>query len=110
MASLSRNPVIVQSAPLRIEGPVVKGFQRGRELGWPTANVDPKAWNNDLDLPEGVYFGWAAIASDHEVRKAVLSIGKNPTFGNKAVSLVILYHIERQLLMHLLTPGSVYMQ
>jgi len=36
-----------------------------------------------------VYFGWAKISSSDEVYKAVLSIGYNPTFGNKEKSLEV---------------------
>jgi FAD synthase len=74
---------------INVQGSVVPGFQRGRLLGWPTANIDPNQWNNNNTLLQGVYFGWASIQSDHTVRKAVLSIGNNPTFENKHVSLEV---------------------
>jgi FAD synthase len=59
------------------EGIVVEGDHRGRELGFPTANVDVGA---DLDLPEdGVYAGYAERA-DHSVFAAAISVGHRPTF------------------------------
>jgi riboflavin kinase/FMN adenylyltransferase len=57
---------------------VVHGEQRGRELGYPTANLDP-----DLEgmLPlDGVYAAWAVV--DGERYGAAVSIGNNPTFDN----------------------------
>jgi hypothetical protein len=40
--------------------PVVRGFGRGsRQLGVPTANMDPEVLQGELQrLPTGVYFGW----------------------------------------------------
>ena len=40
----------------RLAGKVVQGFKRGsKELGWPTANLDPKAFETRLDAAtEGV--------------------------------------------------------
>jgi riboflavin kinase/FMN adenylyltransferase len=57
---------------------VVHGEQRGRELGYPTANLDP-----DIEgmLPlDGVYAAWALV--DGERYGAAVSIGNNPTFDN----------------------------
>lgn len=60
------------------------------QLGWPTANLDPAAFENTLDREEeGVYIGWAAVEDpslppeSRKVHKAVLSIGWNPTFQNE---------------------------
>jgi len=59
-----------------IEGVVVEGFQRGRELGYPTANVK---YESELALPkDGVYAGHLSF---DEVRlPAAISIGFNSTF------------------------------
>lgn len=59
-----------------IRSRVVHGEQRGRELGYPTANLDP-----DLEgmLPlDGVYAAWATV--DGTRYGAAVSIGNNPTF------------------------------
>jgi len=73
------------STPVCLKGPVVKGFQRGSKLlGWPTANLDPKAFHGKIDqLDEGVYFGFAKIESDAKIYKSALSVGWNPQFNNK---------------------------
>lgn len=63
--------------PHTLEGVVVKGDQRGRELGFPTANVpaDP-----DVAVPaDGVYAGWVIRAGGDRL-PAAISVGTNPTF------------------------------
>ncbi len=62
--------------PFRLEGIVVHGNHRGRELGFPTANVDVA---QDLVLPgPGVYAAWFGFAG--EQRMAAVSVGTNPQF------------------------------
>jgi len=59
-----------------IRAVVVHGLQRGRELGYPTANLSP-----DIEgfIPaDGVYAAWLTI--DGERHGAAVSIGNNPTF------------------------------
>ena len=67
-------------------GEVVHGLQRGRELGYPTANLSP-----DLEgfIPaDGVYAGWLIDeGSDDGLRPgiryaAAISVGTNPTFDD----------------------------
>jgi riboflavin kinase/FMN adenylyltransferase len=59
-----------------IRSRVVHGEQRGRELGYPTANLDPSI---EGMLPaDGVYAAWATV--DGERYGAAVSIGNNPTF------------------------------
>ena len=55
---------------------VVHGEQRGRELGYPTANLDP-AIEGMLPL-DGVYAAWGIV--DGQRYGAAVSIGNNPTF------------------------------
>lgn len=60
----------------RLEGEVVHGDHRGRELGFPTANL---AWTGTPTLPaDGVYAGWLRVAG--EPLPAAISVGTNPTF------------------------------
>ena len=60
-----------------IDGEVVRGAGRGRELGVPTANL---ATSNELVPPAGVYATFATI--DGVVLPAVTNIGLRPTFGD----------------------------
>ncbi|MES1909146.1 MAG: hypothetical protein MHM6MM_001943 [Cercozoa sp. M6MM] len=65
-------------------GPVVKGFQRGREIGVRTANLDPAANSNALSTARnGVYCGWASVDGG-EAHMALVSIGYNPFFKNES--------------------------
>jgi len=60
----------------RVDGVVVRGDQRGRELGYPTANLQPLPWSA---VPtDGVYAGRLVLAGSE--LPAAISIGTNPTF------------------------------
>lgn len=62
----------------RVEGVVVRGDQRGRELGYPTANLQPLPWSA---VPaDGVYAG-RLVRSGGAQLPAAISIGTNPTFA-----------------------------
>ncbi|WP_374945411.1 bifunctional riboflavin kinase/FAD synthetase [Agreia sp.] len=59
-----------------VRGVVVHGAARGRELGFPTANLSPES--QGLIPADGVYAGWL---TDEGVRhRAAISVGNNPTF------------------------------
>ncbi|MFF2999371.1 bifunctional riboflavin kinase/FAD synthetase [Streptomyces sp. NPDC057950] len=62
--------------PHRVEGIVVRGAQRGRELGFPTANVETLP---HTAIPaDGVYAGWLHVGD--EAMPAAISVGTNPQF------------------------------
>jgi riboflavin kinase/FMN adenylyltransferase len=71
--------------PLRVTGVVVEGDKRGRELGYPTANIPAEA---GAAVPlDGVYAGWLTVlepapgAPAYDVSlPAAISVGSNPTF------------------------------
>ena len=67
--------------PFAIRGYVVQGDQRGRELGYPTANV-PVATSRTAVPAEGVYAGWLRRLDDPAAAylPAAISVGTNPTF------------------------------
>jgi len=76
--------------PHRVEGIVVHGAQRGRDLGFPTANVDTPP---HTAIPaDGVYAGWLVV--DGVPLPAAISIGTNPTFDG-TVRTVEAYAIGR---------------
>ena len=62
--------------PYALSGRVVKGFQRGREIGFPTANLRPRA---PVLLPNGVYAVCVDVGDDQY--PGVANVGVNPTFG-----------------------------
>lgn len=64
--------------PHRITSTIVHGDHRGRELGYPTANLDTDAAVG-LVPADGVYAGWLTRPSGVRLAAAV-SIGTNPTF------------------------------
>jgi riboflavin kinase/FMN adenylyltransferase len=55
---------------------VVHGEKRGRELGYPTANLSPAL--EGFVPADGVYAAWATIGEDRF--PAAVSVGNNPTF------------------------------
>lgn len=71
-----RDAAICLGRAHELEGLVVRGAQRGRELGTPTANLDCAGQLIPLD---GVYAGRCLI--DNHPWPAAVSIGTNPTFG-----------------------------
>jgi riboflavin kinase/FMN adenylyltransferase len=66
----------VLGRPHRVEGVVVRGDQRGRELGFPTANLECLPYTA---IPaDGVYAGWLVVGGER--LPAAISVGTNPTF------------------------------
>ncbi len=75
----AREAGICLARPYALEGTVIKGHQRGRTIGVPTANLDCDA---QLIPADGVYAGRCRVGDrDYPV---ALSIGRNPTFGDNA--------------------------
>jgi riboflavin kinase / FMN adenylyltransferase len=74
-------------APFALRGEVVRGDQRGRELGFPTANIVP---DEALVCPgHGVYVAHADGAC------SAVSVGVRPTFGTGRAVLVEAYLLDR---------------
>lgn len=74
----------VLGRPHRVRGTVVHGDARGRDLGFPTANLSPEA--SGMVPADGVYAGWLrrpalAPGSADAVLPAAISVGTNPTFA-----------------------------
>ncbi len=79
----------VLGRPHRLRGTVVHGLRRGRELGFPTANL--AAATAGVVPPDGVYAGWLVRSAAggtgegqvvEERLPAAISIGTNPTFDD----------------------------
>ena len=67
----------VLGRPHEVSGVVARGDQRGRELGFPTANVPVD--ESYAVPPDGVHAGWVVRAAGERL-PAAISIGTNPTF------------------------------
>jgi riboflavin kinase/FMN adenylyltransferase len=68
--------------PFTVEGDVVRGDGRGRQLGYPTANLEPR----EVMLPgPGVYA--CILRRDEQLLGAVTNVGRRPTFGARAVGI-----------------------
>ncbi|HAS31521.1 MAG: bifunctional riboflavin kinase/FMN adenylyltransferase [Microbacterium sp.] len=88
--------------PHAVRGEVVHGLKRGRDLGYPTANLS--ADGDGLVPAEGVYAGWlvdegeptGSGAAPHARTRypAAISIGTNPTFGDVLVRQVEAYVLD----------------
>ena len=73
-----------------VRGVVEHGDQRGRTIGFPTANV---AAPGDVQLPaDGVYGGWY-IGEDGVRRRAAISVGRRPTFYEESGLLLVEAHL-----------------
>lgn len=75
-----------------IEGPVVRGEQRGRHLGFPTANV--LVQETQAAPADGVYAGWLQRANEQRL-PAAISVGTNPTFAGVANRRVESYVLDQ---------------
>ena len=79
--------------PYRFQGRVVRGRGLGRELGWPTANlqVDGRKFLPAL----GVYAAWAQIDGQDERLPAVMNLGPQPTVDPTSPSAVEVHLLDR---------------
>ena len=79
------------SRPHRISGVVVHGDHRGREIGYPTANIE--VWHQLIIPADGVYS--ALLITKDETLPAAVSVGTNPTFEGVIGRRVEAYAIDR---------------
>ena len=80
------------SRPHRLDGVVVHGEKRGREIGYPTANlgnIDGQTVPKD-----GVYAGWLTVGINYW--PAAISIGTNPTFAGERARQVEAYALDQE--------------
>src|SRR4029450_6047104 len=73
-----------------IEGTVVEGNKRGREMGFPTPNL---ATDKELIPPNGVYA--TAITIDGQLHPSVTNIGQRPTFGDNLATTIETHVMEK---------------
>lgn len=70
----------VLGRPHEICGDIMRGDGRGRELGYPTANMPVD--ESYAVPPDGVYAGWLVDTAGHRLPNAI-SVGTNPTFNGR---------------------------
>lgn len=76
--------------PHSVAGTVVEGEHRGRELGFPTANV---AVPGDILLPaDGIYAGWF-LRADGVALPTAINLGRRPTFYEQAHASLLEAHV-----------------
>ena len=76
-----------------VRGVVVEGDKRGRDLGFPTANVPVPPV--DAAPADGVYAGWLTRLDTGERFPAAISVGTNPTFAGERARRVESYVLGR---------------
>jgi riboflavin kinase/FMN adenylyltransferase len=80
------------SRPHRLDGVVVHGEKRGREIGYPTANLG-KIEGQTIPA-DGVYAGWLTVGINFW--PAAISIGTNPTFEGERGRQVEAYALDQE--------------
>jgi riboflavin kinase/FMN adenylyltransferase len=80
------------SRPHRLDGVVVHGEKRGREIGYPTANLGKI--DGQTVPKEGVYAGWLTVGINFW--PAAISIGTNPTFAGERARQVEAYALDQE--------------
>ncbi|WP_217601494.1 bifunctional riboflavin kinase/FAD synthetase [Chitinophaga sp. GbtcB8] len=83
--------------PYFLEGTVIHGDKMGRQLGYPTANLQlPDA--RKLIPSEGIYAVKATLNNEPEIIKGVMSIGTRPTFNGTDLRLEVhLFNFDRDI-------------
>jgi len=80
------------SRPHRLDGVVVHGEKRGREIGYPTANLGNIEGQT---IPaDGIYAGWLTVGINFW--PAAISIGTNPTFEGERGRQVEAYALDQE--------------
>lgn len=66
-----------------VSGEVVRGEQRGRTIGYPTANI--QVWSEKVIPANGIYAGWATLNGERFM--AATNVGVSPTFDGQVVTV-----------------------
>jgi len=78
--------------PHRLDGIVIHGEKRGREIGYPTANLGNIQGQT---IPaDGIYAGWLTVGINYW--PAAISIGTNPTFAGERGRSVEAYALDQE--------------
>lgn len=89
-AGRAEEAAVLLGRPHEVRGVVVKGDGRGRQLGYPTANIEVPP---EILVPgDGIYAGWYERPSG-DTRVAAISVGRRPTFSPDAPASVLEAHL-----------------
>jgi riboflavin kinase/FMN adenylyltransferase len=66
-----------------VTGPVVHGAKRGRQIGYPTANVE--VWDEQVIPANGIYASWVYLHGERFM--AATSVGVRPTFNGQDITV-----------------------
>ena len=78
--------------PHQLIGKVIHGEKRGRQIGYPTANIE---LSKNATIPsDGVYAGWLSVGANRW--PAAISIGTNPTFAGVRGRQVEAYALDQK--------------
>jgi riboflavin kinase/FMN adenylyltransferase len=66
-----------------VTGPVVHGAKRGRQIGYPTANIE--VWDQQVIPANGIYASWVYL--NNERFMAATSLGVRPTFNGQDITV-----------------------
>lgn len=88
-----REAAEVLGTPATVRSVVVPGEKRGRELGFPTANLRPRP--EGFIPADGIYAGWLTV--DGTTYPAAISIGNNPTFDGVPERQVEAYVLDEDI-------------
>lgn len=81
--------------PYTVTGKVISGVGRGRQIGFPTANLEIAS--SRLIPAQGVYAGLVDIAGGAQGLQAVCNIGVAPTFGDQMLPRVEVHLLDNQM-------------
>lgn len=73
--------------PARITGHVVRGDGRGRNLGFPTANLELSP--DSIRPQDGIYAAWGFLNEEAAPYPAVIHVGPRPTIAGALPSLEV---------------------
>ena len=90
--SLEEAPPQASGQIFAVRGVVMQGDWRGRELGYPTANVP---LHGGVVPRDGVYAGWLRIVGTNNPMAAAISVGTNQTFAGDRERRIESYVLDR---------------
>lgn len=94
--------------PYTLLGKVVPGYQEGRKLGFPTANLDISQWGKMLPAP-GVYAVKVRLENTVHTMRAMMNIGTRPTFDGDHLTLEVhILNYEGDLYDHLVLVSFLH--